>query len=181
MIITSKQKVEFYRYLSIIVPFTIIFVVSGITKLEKDYLAIPVFLVLTAINIFGLSVQYRFDFKNDDYRSLIKHIESEYEAGDRLYVEPHYMGWSIDYYKKQWNLKLPNPVHIRYGWNEILDSINVQKPKRFWIVMDYSAVDTARYTEYINGLKNDFRIEEKNIYDLAPAKVELYKLYFKAQ
>ena len=175
MVITFNQKIEFYRYLSIIVPYVIIFIVYGITKLKKTYLVIPILLILMIINIFGLSVQYSFDFKNDDYRPLIKHIESNFRAGDRIYVEPHYMGWSIDYYKKQWNLNLPNPVYIHYGWNEILDSIKVQNPERFWVVLDYSAVDTVKYSEYITGLMNKLKIDEKNTYYLAPAKVELYR------
>ncbi|HJY62970.1 MAG TPA: hypothetical protein VJ455_02360 [Ignavibacteria bacterium] len=174
IIISFKQRIEFYRYLSIIIPYVLIFIVYGITRINRKYIVVPILLILMLINIFGLTVQYSFDFKNDDYRPLIKQIESDYETGDRIYVEPHYMGWSIDYYKKQWDLKLPNPAYIRYGWNEILDSIKVQKPERFWVVLDYSAVDTINYAGYINGLKKEFREEEKNTYYLAPTKVELY-------
>ena len=127
------------------------------------------------INIFGITSGFSFNFKNDDYRPLIENIERNFKQGDRIYVEPHYMGWSIDYYKKQWGLKLPNPAYIRYGWNEILDSLNTQKPGRFWIVMDYSAVDTTRYTDHIKDLEKNNKLEERTAYFLAPSKVELYK------
>jgi hypothetical protein len=175
IIVILKQKIEFYRYLSIIVPYTIIFVVYALSKIKYNFVIVILIFILMIINIYGLSIHYRFDFKNDDYRPIIKHIEIENEAGDRLYVEPHYMGWSIDYYKKQWNLNMPNPAFVRYGWNEVMDSIKTQKPERFWLVLDYSALDTTKYTEYINGLQKDFKLEEKNTYNLAPERVELYR------
>ena len=175
IIISINQKFEFYRYLSIIIPFVLMFVLYSISLINKKFVIIPVLVLLMFINIFGLSSQYSFNFKNDDYRELIYNIENNFKQGDRIYIEPHYMGWSIDYYKKQWDLKLPNPVYIRYGWNEILDSLNTQKPDRFWIVLDYSAVDTTKYVEYINGLKEENKIEERLTYYLAPSKVELYR------
>jgi hypothetical protein len=127
------------------------------------------------VNIYGLAAYYKAGFKNDDYRTLIMHIEKKFKEGDRIYVEPHYNGWVIDYYKKQWNLKLPDPVYIRYGWNEIQDSMRVQKPESFWVVFDYSSVDTTKFSENINGLKSEFTLDEKEIFFLKPAKVELYK------
>jgi len=175
ILISLRQKVEFYRYLSIIVPYILILFVYGITRIEKKFIYFPIIFLLLLVNIFGLTVQYSCDFKNDDYRSIIHLIESNHKTGDRIYVEPHYMGWSIDYYKKQNDLKLPNPVYIRYGWNEILDSIHVQKPERFWVIFDYSSVDTTKYAGYINGLMNEFIFEEKYVFILKPLRVELYR------
>jgi len=175
VIISLKQKVEFYRYLSIIIPFAIMFVLYALSLLKKNIIIIPALATLMLINIFGITSEYSFKFKNDDYRPLINYIEGNFKAGDRIYVEPHYMGWSIAYYKKQWDLNLPNPVYIRYGWNEILDSLNTQKPNKFWIILDYSAVDTTKYADYIKGLKKNNKFEERMTYYLAPSKVELYR------
>jgi uncharacterized membrane protein len=176
LILSFNQRIEFYRYLSIVIPFIIILIVHSLSKLNKGVILISFTSILIAINIFGLSVQFSFNFKNDDYRPIIKHIEEHFNAGERIYVEPHYMGWSIDYYKKQLDLRLPNPVNIRYGWVEIMDSINVQKPERLWVILDYSAVDTDNYPEYIKDLEREFTIEDKTTYYLAPSKVELFSL-----
>jgi len=175
ILISLKQKFEFYRYLSIIIPFVLIFILYGLSRINNKYIITPILTIIMFINIFGLTSGYSFNFKNDDYRPLINHIEQNFKTGDRLYVEPHYMGWSIDYYKKQWDLKLPNPVYIRYGWNEILDSLNTQKPNKFWIILDFSAVDTSMYVDYIKGLKENNKLEERMTYYLAPSKVELYR------
>jgi uncharacterized membrane protein len=174
-IISFNQKIEFYRYLSILVPYISIIICLGLGSFKPRAIGIILLIMFLGVNIYGINANFAFDFKNDDYRPLIKDVENEFKPGDRIYVEPHYFGWAIDYYKKQERLKLPNPVYIRYGWNEILDSISVQKPERFWIVLDYSAVDTAKYSAYAEGLRQKFREELKIIYPGAPAKIELYR------
>ncbi len=173
-LISFKQRIEFYRYLSILVPYISFFVVYGLTKWNNKYFTTAIVGLLIAVNIYGVTIHYSFGFKNDDYRSLIQKINIEYKPGDRIYVEPHFNGWVINYYKKQENLQLQNPVYVRYGWNEVLDSISTQKPERFWVVLDYSAVDTSQYHNYIDSLRKMYKMNERTTYFLAPTKVELY-------
>ncbi|MBZ0203205.1 MAG: glycosyltransferase family 39 protein [Ignavibacteria bacterium] len=174
-IISLKQKVEFYRYLSILVPYILILFVYGLNRWNKKIFIYVIILIYAGINIYGLAIQNSFSFKNDDYRSLIRKIESEFKTGDRIYVEPHYYGWIIDYYKKQNSLQLPNTTYIRYGWNEILDSINVQKPEGFWVVMDYSAVDTTKYSAYLKDLNSRFRKDFCMTFYNVPVRIDLYR------
>jgi uncharacterized membrane protein len=173
-LISFKQRIEFYRYLSILVPYISFFIVYGLTKWNRKYFTTSIIALLIAVNIYGINIHYSFSFKNDDYRSLISKINTEFKLGDRIYVEPHFNGWVINYYKKQENLQLPNPVYVRYGWNEVLDSISTQNPNRFWVVLDYSAVDTSQYHNYIDGLSKTYKMNERTTYYLAPTKVELY-------
>ena len=174
-ILSFRQKIEFYRYLSILVPFISIFIVYGVAKWKFKPIAYILLFVYFTINVYGITIHYSFKFKNDDYRRLIEQISTEYKAGDRIYVEPHYNGWVIDYYKKQGNLQIPKAAFVRYGWNEVLDSINIQKPSRFWVVIDYSSVDTSKYSEYIRDLGLKYDREYNMTYYLAPQKVELYR------
>lgn len=174
-VISLKQKVEFYRYLSIIIPYLLLFIVYGISKWNNKILTVGVLGCFALVNIYGLGIHYSFKFKNDDYRTLINQINTDFRQGDRIYAEPHYYGWIIDYYKKQNNLKIPNTVPIRYGWDEVLDSINTQKPERFWVVIDYSSVDTTNYKDYITNLSQKHKKEFNMTYYLAPTKVELYR------
>ena len=173
-VISLKQRIEFYRYLSILVPYISFFVVYGLSKWNSNYFTAVIVGLLIAVNIYGATIHYSFGFKNDDYRSLIQKINNEYYQGDRIYVEPHFNGWVINYYKKQDNLQLPNPVYVRYGWNEVLDSISTQKPERFWLVLDYSAVDTSQYQNHIGDLRKTYNMNERTTFYLAPTKVELY-------
>lgn len=174
-IISLKQKVEFYRYLSIIVPYILIFVIYGVSKFEKKYIIFPLTAIILGINVFGVRLHYSFEFKNDDYRPLIKTIENEFMEGDKIYVEPHYYGWLIDYYKIQDKLLIPKTTYIRYGWAEVLDSLNTQKPERFWVVFDYSAVDTTKYASYISGLDARFSRDFYSAYYTAPYRIDLYR------
>lgn len=175
-VISFRQKIEFYRYLSILVPYISLFIVYGLSKWYNKYFTTAIIGLLIAINVYGVTIHYSFGFKNDDYRSLIQKINQEFKPGEKIYVEPHFNGWVINYYKKQEKLLIPDPVYVRYGWNEVLDSISVQKPERFWVILDYSAVDTSQYHNYIEGLKKTYKVNERTTYYLAPAKVELYNL-----
>lgn len=174
-IISLRQKIEFYRYLSILVPFITFFLIYGLNRWNKKIIIYPLIVLLMAVNVYGIGIHFSFKFKNDDYRELIDKINSEYKQGDRIYVEPHFNGWVINYYKKQNSLNITDPVKIKYGWNELQDSLSAQKPERFWLVMDYSAVDTSEYTSKIGSITKKYKLEERMTYYLAPAKVELYR------
>ncbi len=174
-IISLRQKIEFYRYLSILVPYLSIIMVYGLFKWKFKPVVYAMLIIFMGINVYGVTIHYSFNFKNDDYRELIGQLSSETRSSDRIYVEPHYYGWAIDYYKKQESLKIPNTVYIRYGWNEIMDSISVQKPERFWLVLDYGVPDTSQYHSYINDLNTKFNQELKITFPVTPEKVELYR------
>lgn len=174
-LLSFNQKIEFYRYLSILVPYISILVVYGLVNSIYKPAGIIILGMFMLINIYGIRTHFNFDFKNDDYRALISDVEQKFTPGERIYVEPHYNGWVIDYYKKQEHLRLPGPAFVRYGWTEIMDSINVQKPEGFWVVLDYSAVDTSKYSSYRSELNSRFTEVYKNTFHLFPAKVELYR------
>ena len=175
-IISLRQKVEFYRYLSILVPYLLIFIVYGLSAYKRKIIIYFLVVIISAINIYGMTIHYSFKFKNDDYRELIQKLELNYKTGERVFTEPHYNGWTIDYYRKQNNLKIPNTSEVRYGWREISDSIKVQKPQSFWLVLDYSAVDTTEYPAFLYDIyTKSYRADYTDTFRLAPAKVELYR------
>ena len=174
-IISLRQKIEFYRYLSILVPYISIFLVYGLFKWKFKPVVYSLLIIYMCINVYGMGIHYSFNFKNDDYRQLIWQINKDYKPGDRIYVEPHYYGWAIDYCKKQENLQIPKSAYVRYGWNEVIDSISVQKPERFWVVLDYGVTDTSQYQNYIKELNSKYQQDFKMTYYLAPEKVELYR------
>jgi hypothetical protein len=175
-IISFNQKVEFYRYLSILVPYICLCIVYLFGKLNVRYIGIAFIAVFAAINIFGISLHYKYDFKNDDYRQIVKTLNENYTEGEKIYVQPHFNGWIIDYMRKQENLRIPKFVDHRYGWNVLLDSIKTQSPPQFWLVMDYSDVDTSAYAGYIAGLKSEYTVTFEKNFPMAPARVELYRL-----
>lgn len=175
-IISIRQKVEFYRYLSILVPYILIFIVFGMSLFRHKYISYIILIIFASINIYGVIIQNSFNFKNDDYRGIIRSIEYRQLEGERIYVEPHYNGWVIDYYRKQEKLNLPPNAYIRYGWGEISDSLNAQSPASFWLILDYSAVDTSNFAQYVESVNTKgYVIESKETYSLAPTKVELYR------
>ena len=177
-IVSFWQKIEFYRYLSILVPYILIFTVFSLGIMKK-YLLYPVLLILFGVNVYGTILTYRFDFKNNDYRQIVKYADDNYKEGDRLYIEPHYYRWIADYYLREQGMRI-KPVYINYGFNEILDSVKTQNPERFWLILDYGVQDTSLYVNYINTLSENYITEQVKIYNLAPNKAELYLFRKKA-
>ncbi len=174
-IISFNQRIEFYRYLSILVPYICIMMVYLLDKIRIKAIAAVLLVLFASVNVFGMYNHYKFDFKNDDYRQIIKDINANYKDGEKIYVYPHYCGWIIDYTKKQENLKIPNFVDHRYGWGVLLDSLRTQNPSQFWVVMDYSDVDTSHFRQYVSELESSYRQTFMNNYQMAPARVEVYE------
>jgi hypothetical protein len=56
-----------------------------------------------------------------------------------------------------------------------MDSINVQKPESFWVVFDYSSVDTTKYSKYKSYLSVRFENKMSKTFFLAPSRVELFR------
>ena len=179
ILISFNQRIEYYRYLSILIPYILIFIVYSLNKFKIKAIAAVLVILFASVNIFGMYLHYNFDFKNDDYRGLIKTLDSNYKEGERIYVEPHYNGWIINYTKKHENLRIPNVVDNRYGWDQLMDSLNTQKPAEFWIVMDYSSVDTSKYPIYISDLKALYLQTYFESFKTYPVRVDLYRFKMK--
>lgn len=174
-IIFMREKIEFFRYLSFIVPFILICGMFGINHFNR-YARIVLLSLFAAVNIYGVVLYYGFDFKNNDYRQVINAFERYNSDNDKLFVYPHYYGWILEYYKKQDNLKIPEPEFIRYGWNEIQDSIKTQNLAKFWLVLDYGAQDTLTFKDKMNLLAGDYNIVFKDSFPTVPFPAKLYKL-----
>ena len=154
-------------------------IVNGLNRYKFRVIPVTILILFAAVNLYGVGLHYSFNFKNDDYRGLIETLKTNYTEGERLYVEPHYNGWIINYTNKQEGLKIPNAVDNRYGWDVLMDSLNMQKPKQFWVVMDYSSVDTTKYSIYISDLKALYEQTYFQSFPDYPVRVELYRFKVK--
>lgn len=173
-IIFIKEKIEFFRYLSFIVPFILICGMLGLSVLNKK-LRYTVVLLFAMINLYGLYLYYCFDFKNNDYRQVIKTLDTNNTVGSRIFVYPHYYGWIINYYKEQENLKIPDVSETKYGWGDLQDSLNTYKPDKFWLVLDYGAQDTMTYKDKLNSLSQNYNISFLDSFTTVPFQVKVYR------
>lgn len=170
VIISFKQWIEYFRYLSIIIPFIIIFIMTGIQYFKKK-VRYAIIITFILINIVGLIIYYGNSSKNNDYRNIIRDISGEVEENE-LYVYPHYFGWIMEYYYTD---QIPYPTY--YGWEfpMLVDTVNVHKPKYFWLVMDNHSMDSSSYGEYIRPFINEYDIARETVYLIEPNTVKLYR------
>ncbi|RPI17326.1 MAG: hypothetical protein EHM58_09660 [Ignavibacteriae bacterium] len=169
ILISFKQWIEYFRYLSIIIPYILTFIVMGVNYFTKkiQYTTIVIFIL---INIFGLLLYFGNSSKNNDYRTLINSLSGD-TTDIELYVYPHYFGWIIDYYTSD---QIP-PV-TGYGWefSMLLDTVNVHKPGKFWLVMDYHSMDSSKYDEYLAPILNSYNKTSTSTYPIQPNTLKLY-------
>lgn len=177
-VIFLREKIEFFRYLSFIVPFILICGLLGLRMLNK-YVQISVIVVFMIANIYGDFLYYSYDFKNNNYKEVIHTLNSNNRGEEKIFVYPHYYGWIIDYYGKQNELAIPKTADVKYGWWELQDSITAHKPESFWMVFDYGAEDTATYKEKLKWLTNDYNITFRDSFSTVPFEVKVYKLEMK--
>jgi hypothetical protein len=145
----------------------------------NKYIQIIVIVVFMIVNIYGDFLYFSFDFKNNNYREVIRTLDSKNSGDEKIFVYPHYYGWIIDYYKKQDELTIPKTADVRYGWWELQDSITTHKPEKFWMVFDYGAEDTVTFQDKLNWLTNDYNITFRDNFPTVPFEVKIYKLEMK--
>jgi mannosyltransferase len=177
-VIFLGERIEFFRYLSFILPFILISGLMGLSNLNKK-IQYTVIVIFAAVNIYGDYLYFKLDFKNNDYREVIKYLDSNSSGDEKLFVYPHYYGWIIDYYSKQDMLKIPKSADVRYGWGEYQDSIITHKPEKLWMVFDYGAEDTVSFQDKLNWLTYDYEITRKDSFQTVPFNVKVYKLKMK--
>lgn len=175
ILISFRQWIEYFRYLSIIIPFILIVLVLGIENLNKWFRVI-ILVVFMITNLYGEYLYYKNDFKNNDYRELINVLKEKDTNKDNIFVYPHYYAWIIDYYRIENNLNYPAPFNYGWEFNMLLDNIRVNKPGNLWLVMDYHSADQTSYSEKLASLENIYKISYERKFKVEPDTVALFKL-----
>jgi uncharacterized membrane protein len=179
IIISFNNSIVLSRYLSITVPYLIIALIYFSFKIYKVKAAVIICSFLLFANCYGSYIYFNNNFKNNDYRRIISYVENNYHRGDAVIVEPHFMGWSFNYYITHSHSKLEAPKNFGWDLNMQLDSLSKETNiSSVWFIIDYSSLLKYNYDSlpvYMKQLGFD-KINSKSFY-LIPdkVKVEYYK------
>lgn len=175
VIVSFKQWIEYFRYLSIVIPFFLILLVYGFTA-YKFVLRISFVCIFLLINLYGIYLYFENNSKNNDYREVMEYIGNSKDANNKIFVYPFYYGWVLDYYKVIG--EYPQINHQDYGWefHGIIDSVKSQNIGKFWFILDYHSFDTATYKEKLNLLMENENLKKERTFFIQPQKVELYSV-----
>lgn len=178
-IISINQSITFSRYLSITIPYLFITLIYFLFKFNKYKTAILISIFLLGVSCYGVYINFDNDFKNNDYREIISYLEENYNSGDEILVEPHFMQWGIEYYINHNNSNLKHPKILGWNLNMQVDSL-MKTPdiKNVWFVVDYSSLEKNNYGFLDDILKpaGFKKVKAKSFYIVpAKVKVEYYK------
>ncbi|MBX7042700.1 MAG: glycosyltransferase family 39 protein [Ignavibacteria bacterium] len=179
--VSFRQSIVLSRYLSILAPYLFISLVYFSFRFYSKRTAAIMCILLCAVSAFGVSINYSNQFKNNDYRKVISWIERSYMSGDMIVVEPHFMGWSIDYHSRHSGNRLPSPSVLGWNLGMQLDSLGrIAGTRRFWMILDYSSMDRQGYDSVDVAVQRlgYKQVSEKSFY-LVPDKVNV-RLFEKA-
>ncbi|HMR39927.1 MAG TPA: glycosyltransferase family 39 protein [Ignavibacteria bacterium] len=182
LIISFRQSIVLSRYLSIILPYLFIVLVYFIFKQFKPKAAYSLCIFLILVSCYGTYINYNNKFKNNDYRKIISYLEKNYSAGDVIIAEPHFMGWSIDYYVEHNETNIRKPEVLGWDLNMQIDSLKkLNYINNVWVITDYSSLDNTKY-DSLNKLMQDldFTQKQKKSFYLIPSKVNV-EYYTKSQ
>jgi hypothetical protein len=175
VLVASKQRIEFFRYLSILVPYIVIILVLAFSSIKRDKLLIFTIIIFSLINLYGIYKYFKADYKNNDYRGILTEININIAEGEKIFTEPHYCGWIVDYYSKKGFENVPGTINYGWGINMMVDTITFKQPKRFFLVVDYCTLDTTGYKKAINQLTNNYKLVYLKRFNIIPREVDLYR------
>jgi uncharacterized membrane protein len=179
LVISTSQHLFLSRYLSITLPFLLISLVFLIFNFYKKFSGIILVSVLLITSCYGAYINYDNNFKNNDYRKIISYLDTNFNEGDNIIVEPHFNGWIINYYNLHNNTSIKDPLVL--GWNLDMQVDSLRKRddlKNIWFILDYSSLEKSNYDSLSVYMKESGyeRRSEKYFYPFpAKVKVEYYE------
>ncbi len=180
-LVSFRQSIIFSRYLSIIAPYLFILCVFFIFRIHKKYISYSVIALLIGVSIFGLTINYSNDYKNNDYRKIESFIGSNLNSKDKIIVEPHYLGWVMKYDTWHKNTKLPEPSILGWGMGMQIDSMVKRNDfGNVWMILDYASMNKNDYDSLsIKMSLKDYKadsVKQKTFY-IYPSKVRAAYFY----
>jgi hypothetical protein len=179
LVISTSQHLFLSRYLSITLPFFLISLVFLIFNFYKKTSAIILISILLITSCYGAYINYDNNFKNNDYRKIISYLETNFNNGDEIIVEPHFNGWIISYHNLHNETNIEDPLVLGWNFDMQVDSLRKRDDlKNLWFILDYSSLDKSNYDSlsvYMEG-SGYTRRSEKYFYPFpAKVKVEYYE------
>lgn len=173
--ISLNQSIILSRYLSIIVPYLLASIVLLSFQVLNKRIAAAVCILYFISSIAGVRIYFSNNFKNNDYRKIISYIEENYNPGDRIITEPHFMGWSIKYHVLHEKSQLSKPEILGWNMKMQVDSLSERNDlDKIWFITDYSSLDKSGY----DSLKSEmhrigYKYKMSKTFYVVPSKVRV--------
>jgi len=173
--ISVRQSILFSRYLSILLPYLFILLVYSSYANFNKKISAAFLILLISTSCFGTYINFENNFKNNDYRKIISYIERNYKQNDEIIAEPHFMGWSLNYYIRHSDSEIKSPQIFGWDLNMQLDSLSRRDDmKNIWFILDYSALGKNNYDSLsVLMNKNGYQKLSEKIFYIIPSKVKV--------
>lgn len=136
LLLVLKQGSDLGRYLMLISPYFFMLLAAGIDRVRSLPVRVVVIMVIGLAMVSGLVRHYQVRSHDSDYRPIASIIATEARAGDRIIVDPVYMGRCLRYYLRDAH---PRGTLIEYPSLSplIQNRLAVPGAERIWLALDY--------------------------------------------
>lgn len=136
LLLVLKQGSDLGRYLMLISPYFFMLLAAGVERLRSLPVRAIVIMVIGLTMLSGLVRHYQVRSHDSDYRPIASIITAEARAGDRIIVDPVYMGRCLRYYLRDTH---PGGTLIEYPSLSplIQNRFEVPGAQRIWLALDY--------------------------------------------
>jgi uncharacterized membrane protein len=202
-IISFKKNFIDSRYLSIILPFILVSLISIIQRIKIRPISIFLILIIISLNIYGNFLYFKSDYKSVNYSKIFNKIQSIIKEEDKLIVQPGYYGYIIDYYAHQNKSGFKNTekyhdltgfttdekassfqnfynfyeqiyrINQHWEFKDLIDSIFFYKIKDFWLLVDYCS-DTSTYIQNLERINIVYNRKYYEEFNSSPYEQKLF-------
>lgn len=149
LLLVVKQGSDLGRYLLLISPFFFMLLAAGIDRVRSLYVRVFVIMAISLAMLSGLMRHYQVRSHDSDYRPVASIIRAEARAGDRILVDPVYMGRCLRYYLRE---APPGTALLEHPSLSPLIQKRLAVPgaERIWLALDYrSSLFRARTDQIV--------------------------------
>jgi uncharacterized membrane protein len=163
LMVVLQRQMQLSRYLMVASPYYAVILAAGIMSLKRSSFKIGATLALVLAMALGLVKYYGASSRGDDYRPVAAAIEQEYQPGDVILTEPHYMDRCLIYYFRRRSLAYA-VIDTEYVDSlEQYFAAHASLP-RVWLSLDYRSSLFKLGPEQITTLAPTYTIDTDHVF-----------------
>jgi len=176
VLLVIRQYMDFGRYLMMITPYYFLLLAAGVMTIRAwGTRGLAIGLVSLPM-VLGLKAHYRASSFDSDYRPVAAVLMREWQAGDRILVDPAYVDRCLRYELRKTPLSQALPPAAPPAMS-LRDQLREIRSARVWVVLDYRSLDFRRFAAPEGGrVLGEWKVEWDRWFPDSDSRIRVLRL-----